>query len=323
MQGFRQKMSVDHWWWLSNQEDCPNCNSSRAVRETSEYPKSKPWLNTERKTVACNKLKLDVSIGTLGAISELRVAADLMTRPGVSVFRALSPNSPCDLVLMKDANYLVRVEVTTGRYGENGKIYCTDKRPGYRAKYSLLAIVLPDRIVYKGNSGIFGIHSNITTPTICEEVLGYECVWNCDLIQGKHEVGCPHKNWTIEELRIALITKKNLQEVIKSEVSDLTPIQLLPTQNKKQLLARIKELEIELKKFNNSSELIQQPKQTRTRIVTTSDLIAKRRAKRERKRIRRAIQQLEDSNPAPLEQWTREQLAERISLLEELDKKSA
>jgi hypothetical protein len=53
-----------------------------------------------------------VPTGTIGAIAELVVAADLL-RKGYEVFRAQSPSCSCDLVILKD-DKLLRVEVRTG-----------------------------------------------------------------------------------------------------------------------------------------------------------------------------------------------------------------
>ena len=49
--------------------------------------------------------------GTVGAISELRAATDLMRR-GYHVFRAISPTSPSDLAILKDGQ-LILIEVRT------------------------------------------------------------------------------------------------------------------------------------------------------------------------------------------------------------------
>ena len=49
---------------------------------------------------------------TLGALSELQVAVDLMAK-GYHVFRALSPDCPCDLVAFRPGEPPVRIEVMT------------------------------------------------------------------------------------------------------------------------------------------------------------------------------------------------------------------
>lgn len=54
-----------------------------------------------------------ISSGTVGAMSEMRIAVDLMEH-GYAVFRALSPSCYCDLIATKD-----------------GKIYRTEARTGY------------------------------------------------------------------------------------------------------------------------------------------------------------------------------------------------
>lgn len=72
-----------------------------------------------------HKSSTGLSTGTLGAMSEMVAIADLMKR-GYHVFRAQSPSCPCDLVIFKDNQVCLRVEVRTingerGTYS-NGKI---------------------------------------------------------------------------------------------------------------------------------------------------------------------------------------------------------
>ena len=74
---------------------------------SAQYRKNNPFLGT--------------SPGTTGAISELRVAIDLMSK-GYNVFRALSPNSPCDLAILKDKQ-LLRIEVRTSHLTKSGIPY--------------------------------------------------------------------------------------------------------------------------------------------------------------------------------------------------------
>ena len=81
---------------------------------------------------------LPLAVGTVGAIHELAVSADLLRR-GYAVFRALSPSCSCDLVIMKNG-VLQRVEVTSGRHTKT-KIEWLPKDP---AKFDLLAVVTRD-----------------------------------------------------------------------------------------------------------------------------------------------------------------------------------
>ena len=62
-----------------------------------------------------------ISIGTTGAIAELLVCSDLMTR-GYEVFRAVSPSCSIDLMAIKNGQTLM-VEVRTGRYSGMGNLY--------------------------------------------------------------------------------------------------------------------------------------------------------------------------------------------------------
>src|SRR5882724_3603848 len=61
-----------------------------------------------------------LSSGTVGALHELLVAADLLRR-GYEVFRPLSQAASCDLLVLH-GRQLLRVEVTTGYHSPTGEI---------------------------------------------------------------------------------------------------------------------------------------------------------------------------------------------------------
>lgn len=95
-----------------------------------------------------------LSTGTSGAINELIVSADLMSK-GFEVFRSLSPNASCDLmILYKQVAY--RVEITCGYRGAS-RIVCPTKS---KFKYDILAVVLRSGgIHYEGLPLVEIIHS--------------------------------------------------------------------------------------------------------------------------------------------------------------------
>lgn len=85
-----------------------------------------------------------ISPGTVGALNELRVSEDLMRR-GFHVFRALSPSSPCDLIVIDKAGAIHRVEVRTG-YTRGESVYLPpDKSP---ESHDIMAVATVDRLVY-------------------------------------------------------------------------------------------------------------------------------------------------------------------------------
>ena len=84
---------------------------------------------------------------TTGAISELRVAIDLLAK-GYDVFRALSPNCPCDLAILKD-HKLLRIEVRTTHISTSGKMYRTISQTDDKGNIDIYARVLPDKIIYE------------------------------------------------------------------------------------------------------------------------------------------------------------------------------
>ena len=98
-----------------------------------KYLKMNPWKG---KTSA-----------TTGAISELRVAVDLLTK-GYNVFRSLSPNCPCDLAILKDGR-LLRVEVRTSYLSTSGKIYRNISKRDDSKSIDIYAWVLPNKVIYE------------------------------------------------------------------------------------------------------------------------------------------------------------------------------
>jgi len=83
-----------------------------------------------------------VPTGTRGAISELRVCADLLEK-GYEVFRAVSPAASCDLAALRNGE-LLRIEVRTGTYKLTGGISYPKN-----IKADVLAVVLHNQIVYE------------------------------------------------------------------------------------------------------------------------------------------------------------------------------
>jgi hypothetical protein len=81
--------------------------------------------------------------GTVGALNELKVCIDLMSK-GYEVFRAVSPSCSCDLAILKNKK-LIRVEVKTAYRLYTGKIFAGGKKE----KFDVKALVLPDKIKYR------------------------------------------------------------------------------------------------------------------------------------------------------------------------------
>lgn len=86
-----------------------------------------------------------LSTGKRGAISELRVCVDLMEKH-YEVFRAVSPACSCDIAILKNGKFL-RVECKTGVSKESYS-------GGRKIRADVLAVVLPDKIVYKPDISI-------------------------------------------------------------------------------------------------------------------------------------------------------------------------
>jgi hypothetical protein len=89
---------------------------------------------------------VQVTKGTRGAISELRVAVDLMSK-GFHVFRAMSSSCPCDLVVWKSGGPFVKVEVkSASKSAKDGAIY---RQPSKRNEFDVICHATLDELVYE------------------------------------------------------------------------------------------------------------------------------------------------------------------------------
>ncbi len=125
---------------------CAHCGTEFKTNYSHQIHCSKKCRkDRQHKMWANGKLAphLKLSAGTVGAISELRVGADLMTR-GFEVFRSLSPNASCDLAILRGGR-LLRIEVRTAYRLISGKAMCSSRK--HRA--DILAMCLADCIIYE------------------------------------------------------------------------------------------------------------------------------------------------------------------------------
>jgi hypothetical protein len=128
---------------------CINCGSEisphkvHRTKGTAKYCDPSCHAEYWKKRYAGQNTIWNLPSGTVGAINELRVSVDLLCK-GYAVFRALSPNCPCDLVLLFDRRAF-RVEVTTGHRTSTGRLTWPVKDG---TRFDVLAVVLPESIVY-------------------------------------------------------------------------------------------------------------------------------------------------------------------------------
>lgn len=127
--------------------DCHVCGKplKQGCRSWSKYcSKSCNHVASRERYKHLNR-SLGLPSGTTGAIAELRVAVDLMSR-GFEVFRALSPSASCDLAIISN-DHLLRVEVRTSYYGvKDGTI--TKNKSGV-GNQDIWAFVTHDKITYE------------------------------------------------------------------------------------------------------------------------------------------------------------------------------
>ena len=131
---------------------CAICSKSYlAKRQNQKYCSRECRLEADRRRFTKVALKLPPS--TIGTLSELRVAIDLLNKK-YEVFRAMSPSCSCDLAILKGGK-LLRIEVTTGHYYtgkiKNGLVANAHQKKS--PKYDILAVVSQDgkEIIYYGD----------------------------------------------------------------------------------------------------------------------------------------------------------------------------
>jgi hypothetical protein len=123
---------------------CPNCSISFETSNNSQiYCTKNCTYNASKLSSGISKYNADLSSGTIGAISELRVATDLLNK-GYEVYRALSPTCSGDLIAQKE-NKLFKIEVKTAQITKTGRLFYGTKN--IRSEY--LALVLKNEIIYK------------------------------------------------------------------------------------------------------------------------------------------------------------------------------
>lgn len=117
--------------------ECQSCK-----KDISTERSNKKFCGKECKKKFVNEkygIKFDkdvVNTSTRGAINELLICCDLMKR-GYHVFRAVSPDTSCDIAIVK-GNTLFRVEVTTGHIlSSGGKVFYPQKDS---SKFDILAV---------------------------------------------------------------------------------------------------------------------------------------------------------------------------------------
>lgn len=95
---------------------CKVCNKEFQPRTPQHIYCSKLCVAKHADTIQIRSMSKETKLpsGTVGAISEILVSADLMKK-GWDVYRALSPSSYCDLIAIKN-DTILKLEVRTGTY---------------------------------------------------------------------------------------------------------------------------------------------------------------------------------------------------------------
>lgn len=127
---------------------CPVCEKIFHCRKKSQKYCTEKCQKESHRTYFKHEKNIDhgLTTGSLGAVAELRVSADLLLK-GYAIFRSLSQSCTCDLVLlMRDK--LFRIEVTTGNVSKCGNKIYHPKGKKNSEKYDILAIVLKNGEIF-------------------------------------------------------------------------------------------------------------------------------------------------------------------------------
>lgn len=98
--------------------ECPNCKDTFIVTAFNQVYCTRSCSKQYHKNRYGIVNRTDLPANTVGALHELIVTADLLSK-GYYVFRSVTPNSPCDLIIQR-GNLVLRVEVKTRRLLVNG-----------------------------------------------------------------------------------------------------------------------------------------------------------------------------------------------------------
>ncbi len=123
---------------------CVNCGAiigDKALRYCTRQCRKSAVLDRKRAQNSCAGLPSVTS----GAIKELLVAADLMTR-GLHVYRALSSSCPVDLQVLMGDGTSVGVEVKTGTVLLSGDVSSPKHHTDF---HHVLAVVAAGEIHYQ------------------------------------------------------------------------------------------------------------------------------------------------------------------------------
>lgn len=93
----------------------------------------------DARVPADSSLREVVKIGSIGAMAELLVAADLLQQ-GFDVFRSVSANACCDLIAQTQDGRLCRIEVKSAVVNKRGYTDFSHQRHD-PSKYDILALV--------------------------------------------------------------------------------------------------------------------------------------------------------------------------------------
>jgi hypothetical protein len=120
----------------------PACKKAfKALTLRRRYCQKKCWPSLP------TRLAVRTDPSSTGAISELRVAVDLLSK-GYEVFRALSPSASCDLLALRNGKVL-RVESRTSVYRRDGTRSAKKPLAKDAGRQDVFAWVLPDRVQYE------------------------------------------------------------------------------------------------------------------------------------------------------------------------------
>lgn len=102
----------------------------------------------------CSKWPVKICSHNAGAIGELLVSADLLSR-GYTVFRSVSPAAACDLIVLEDkngVNAIIRFEVKTVGEHSDGRLYLC--KPSFIRADVYVAVRKTGQIGYEGMTAL-------------------------------------------------------------------------------------------------------------------------------------------------------------------------
>lgn len=122
------------------ERQCPQCGKSFTKDSRAKYCSALCRQRASKLRQYGSEHIISLPPSTVGSISEMRVISDLLSQ-GYYVFKSVSPNSPCDIIIIH-GDITLKVEVGTATTKLDGTFASREKHGNY--DYDIRALITRD-----------------------------------------------------------------------------------------------------------------------------------------------------------------------------------